>query len=249
METDSVSTPETLTWTNRWSWFFWMVVVSVALQGTEILAAPYLGITVTPGLVALVLLSALLLAAFGAGVGLWLGPSLGWDVLGLRGFRRAAALATLAGVPLGAAQAIFAARFLVTIGLHLTLPPLWLGVIGSLAGAIREEIIYRMGLMTLLTWLGVKLFRQGKPSAATVWIANILTSLAFGAQHFSSDAAQVSGHISPVAFAALVIAYHGVAGLVFGWLYWRRGVLSAMVGHFVTDLVINVLTVIPGFIV
>jgi len=117
------------------------------------------------------------------------------------------------------------------------------------SGSARLEIIYRMGLMTLLVWLGARLFRQAKPTAAIVWTANILTALAFGAQHFSSDAAQVSGHISPAAFAALVITYHGLAGLLFGWLYWRRGTLAAMMGHFAADLTINLLTVIPGFII
>jgi membrane protease YdiL (CAAX protease family) len=225
------------------------VAISVALEGAEILAAPYLKITVTLALVALVLLSALLLAAFGAGVGLWLGPSLGWDVLGLRGFRRAWLVAALVGALLGVAQALVAARFLAPFGLHFTPAPLWLGAIGALAGAVREEIIYRMGLMTLLVWLGARLLRQTKPSAGLVWVANILTSLAFGAQHFSSDGAVLSGHISPVAFAALVITYHGIAGLVFGWLYWRRGALAAMTGHFVTDMVISVLNAIPGFII
>jgi membrane protease YdiL (CAAX protease family) len=150
---------------------------------------------------------------------------------------------------MGAAQGTFAARFLAALGLKLSLPPLWLGVIGGIAGAFREEIIFRMGLMTLLIWLGVKLFRQVRPSVALVWVANILTAIAFGAMHYASDSVQVSGSISPVAFAVLVTTYHGLAGLLFGWLYWKRGTLAAMVGHFTTDLVITLLAAIPGFVV
>jgi membrane protease YdiL (CAAX protease family) len=248
IEETSSATPEPLTGRRRWMLFVWLIVLSVALEGAEILAAPFLHITVTAPLVVEVLGAAALLAAAGAGIGLWLGPSLGWDILGLRGWRRGGAIAVGAGLVMGAAQAIFAARFLVTLGLNLTLPPLWLGVIGGLAGAFREEIIFRMGLMTLLTWLGVKLFRQKRPSAALVWTANILTAIVFGAMHYSSDSAQVSGAISPQAFAALVITYHGLAGLLFGWLYWRRGTLAAVAGHFTTDLTITLLSAIPGFI-
>jgi hypothetical protein len=29
---------------------------------------------------------------------------------------------------------------------------------------------------------------------------------------------------------------------VYGWLYWRRGLLSAMVAHFATDVVLHGLT-------
>jgi membrane protease YdiL (CAAX protease family) len=100
----------------------------------------------------------------------------------------------------------------------------------------------------LLVWLGARLFRQAKASVAIIWVANILTAVVFGAQHLSSDGAVVSGHVSPAVFTALVIAYHAAAGLVFGWLYWRRGALAAMLGHFGADLVITLLDLIPGFI-
>jgi len=29
---------------------------------------------------------------------------------------------------------------------------------------------------------------------------------------------------------------------VFGWLYWRRGILTAMASHFCADLILHVLT-------
>lgn len=233
---------------NRWMVFCWLVVVSVALEGAELLAAPYLHLTLTALLAAGVLLSALLLAAFGAGIGLWLAPTLNWDALGLGVFRRSAPIAALAGLLIGALQAVVAARLLGQLGLHQTPPPLWLGVVGALAGAVREEIIYRMGLMTLLAWLGMRLLRQSSVSAGLAWAANILTSLIFGAQHLASDGAAVSGHVSPAGFVALVITYHAAAGLVFGWLYWRRGALAAMLGHFGADMAIVLLDLVPGFI-
>jgi membrane protease YdiL (CAAX protease family) len=248
MATESAIASKTGAQRARWAVSCWLVALSVALEGAELLAAPFLHIALTWLIAIGVLLSALVLAAFGAGVGLWLGPAIGWDVLGRAGFLRSAPMAAFAGLLIGALQAVVAARLLGQLGLHQTPPPLWLGVIGALAGAVREEIIYRLGLMTLLVWLGMRLMRQRDPSLAVIWIANILTAIVFGAQHLSSDGAAVSGHVSPVVFTALVISYHAAAGLVFGWLYWRRGVLAAMLGHFGSDLAISLLDVIPGFI-
>jgi membrane protease YdiL (CAAX protease family) len=37
------------------------------------------------------------------------------------------------------------------------------------------------------------------------------------------------------------IALNAVGGLVFGWLYWKRGIEMAMLGHFSADIVLHVL--------
>jgi hypothetical protein len=38
----------------------------------------------------------------------------------------------------------------------------------------------------------------------------------------------------------LIFVGNGAPGVVFGWLYWRRGLYSAMLAHFGLDLVIKV---------
>jgi membrane protease YdiL (CAAX protease family) len=40
---------------------------------------------------------------------------------------------------------------------------------------------------------------------------------------------------------AFIFVGNGVPGLVFGWLYWRRGLYAAMITHFGLDLVTKVL--------
>lgn len=40
---------------------------------------------------------------------------------------------------------------------------------------------------------------------------------------------------------AVIFDGNGAPGVVFGWLYWRRGLYSAMLAHFGLDLVIKVL--------
>jgi hypothetical protein len=34
---------------------------------------------------------------------------------------------------------------------------------------------------------------------------------------------------------------NGIGGIVFGWLYWRNGLESAMTAHFSADIVVHVM--------
>lgn len=57
-------------------------------------------------------------------------------------------------------------------------------------------------------------------------------------------------HVSLTPFwIAYRVIYHGFAGVVFGWLYWRRGLLSAMMGHFAADVVLAVLNAVLAVLV
>ena len=49
--------------------------------------------------------------------------------------------------------------------------------------------------------------------------------------------------LTPLVIARTLVL-NGLAGVVFGWLYWRRGLLAAMVAHFTFDLV--VLAIVPA---
>jgi len=35
---------------------------------------------------------------------------------------------------------------------------------------------------------------------------------------------------------------NGLGGLAFGWLYWKQGLESAMMAHFLADIVLHVIT-------
>jgi membrane protease YdiL (CAAX protease family) len=119
-------------------------------------------------------------------------------------------------------------------------PDVWLGLLAALYGGIDEEILLRLGLMTLLVWLGSKITRtRGRPGPGLMWTANILAALLFGLGHLPATAS-VLPLTGIVIFRAIVL--NGLAGIVFGWLYWRHGILTAMASHFCADLVLHVLT-------
>jgi membrane protease YdiL (CAAX protease family) len=119
----------------------------------------------------------------------------------------------------------------------------WHGLLASFYGGIAEELQLRLFLMTLLAWLAARLSRRA-PTGRMYWAAIVLAALLFGAGHLPA-AAQLWPLDAFVVFR--VVALNAVAGIVFGWLYWRRGLEAAIVAHFAADLVLHVAApLLPG---
>ena len=116
-------------------------------------------------------------------------------------------------------------------------PPAWQGLLASFYGAIPEELLMRLGLMTLLVWLGARLTHASVPRPAVVWTAIVITALLFGVGHLPTTATVLS--LTPLVIARALLL-NGIGGIVFGWLYWKRGLLAAMLAHFSADIVLHV---------
>lgn len=83
-------------------------------------------------------------------------------------------------------------------------------------------------LRIALAWLLARV--HGMPTRPWVLFAAIVFAAAvFGAGHLPL-AARLVPLTSDV--VARVIAYNALGGLVFGWLYWKRGLEHAMLAHF-----------------
>lgn len=96
-----------------------------------------------------------------------------------------------------------------------------------LYGGITEEILMRFGLMTLLVWIAAKIFKGKKPSI--YWIGIILAALIFAVGHFPM-VFQVIGKPSPILISYVLLG-NSIGGVVFGWLYWKKGLESAFLAH------------------
>jgi membrane protease YdiL (CAAX protease family) len=120
-------------------------------------------------------------------------------------------------------------------------PPAWQGFLASFYGGIAEEVLLRLFLFTLLAWLGSRVSRtpEGRPTTAILWLANILSAILFGLGHLPATAAIGLPMDALVVSRALVL--NGLAGLVFGWFYWKFGLESAMLAHFSADIVLHVI--------
>jgi len=122
-------------------------------------------------------------------------------------------------------------------------PPLYARV---LYGGITEEVLLRWGLMTVFTWLMWRFVQRksGAVNAGLVWVAIAASAILFAAGHLPL-AHFLIGSLNGLV-VLFVIGLNAAFGLLFGWLYWRRGLESAMVAHAVTHLVNYVATQIQG---
>jgi membrane protease YdiL (CAAX protease family) len=136
----------------------------------------------------------------------------------------------------------FFARHLPRLAASTTInPPAWQGFLASFYGGITEELLLRLGVMSFFVWLLAKVWRDGNgfPKASAFLVANVLAALLFGLGHLPATAALLP-LTKLVVVRALVL--NGLPGLVFGWLYWKRGLESAMVAHFAADVILHVVT-------
>jgi membrane protease YdiL (CAAX protease family) len=119
-------------------------------------------------------------------------------------------------------------------------PPAWQGFLASFYGGISEEVLLRLFVMSLLVWLGsfVSKTAEGRPTSVVFWISNILAAVLFGLGHLPATASILP--LTPLVITRAIIL-NGVGGLAFGWLYWKRGLESAIIAHFTADIVLHVL--------
>jgi membrane protease YdiL (CAAX protease family) len=126
------------------------------------------------------------------------------------------------------------------LNLQTSQPAAWKGLLASFYGGIAEEIALRLFVMSLLVWLGKFISKtpQGNPSNAVFWTGNILAAVLFGVGHLPTMSMVIP--LTPLVITRTIIL-NALVGVVCGWLYWKRGLESAMLAHFSADLVLHVL--------
>ncbi|WP_435073748.1 CPBP family intramembrane glutamic endopeptidase [Halorubrum sp. HHNYT27] len=99
-----------------------------------------------------------------------------------------------------------------------------------LYGGITEELLLRFGLMSVLAFVGWRVIghRTDGPRPVVMWTAIVVSAVLFGVGHLPALAQSVD--LTP-ALIARTILLNAVAGIIFGWLYWRRSLEVAMVAH------------------
>jgi membrane protease YdiL (CAAX protease family) len=187
-------------------------------------------------------------------IGLRLGQTVGLDSPFARAFayrepmpvpgKRNWAMACMAGSVTGLAVMGFDKAFQPFMP-AMTLPAmapveLWKRILACFYGGISEELICRLFFMTLLIWILRKFSRRSQfaPAAWMIWTGILGATFLFGVGHLPTAAAVWP--LTPVVIARTVLL-NAVAGIPFGFLYWRKGLEHAMVAHFCGDIVLHVL--------
>ncbi|MEC4819581.1 MAG: CPBP family intramembrane glutamic endopeptidase, partial [Scytonema sp. PMC 1069.18] len=194
-----------------------------------------------------------------AGIGLWIASRLG---LGLpliedalnetydrKKIMRFGAIAILAGLVVSALIIALDAvvflqpltRILEPPGIDLTSsrPTFWKGILAAFSAGVVEETIYRLFGLSLLIWVGFRLRKtdDGYPLSVVFLVANVIIAVVFGVSHISNLAMFDVELTTPIVIRLVVL--NGLGALIFGWLYWRFGLETAVVAHVVTDIILQ----------
>jgi membrane protease YdiL (CAAX protease family) len=86
----------------------------------------------------------------------------------------------------------------------------------------------------------MKLFKKNEPTKAGIIISIVLAAIIFGLGHLPITASLIK--LDPLIIGRAVIL-NGIAGIIFGWLFWKKGLESAMIAHFTADIFL--LTLLP----
>ena len=117
----------------------------------------------------------------------------------------------------------------------------WKAFLASFYGGIAEEIYFRLFLLSLFVWITWKIrkAKDGGPTDFGIWLSIIVSSIIFGLGHLG-----ITGEITAITAAVVVRALllNGVVSVIFSWLYWKKGLESAMIAHFTVDIVLHVVT-------
>jgi membrane protease YdiL (CAAX protease family) len=215
-----------------------------------------------PAIVALSIAQSALLLGIATFAGLWAARKLGLGAPLLEawsrgaplpgGFRRTSMLATGLGLATGLLLValdvfVFIPRAPEELLRNLPqAPPRWMGLLASFYGAIGEEILLRLFVLSFLA-LGIRyLYRRIVASPISLlpppvfWSANLLAAVLFALGHLPATAQIMP--LTPLVIAR-ALALNGIAGVIAGWLFWRRGLEAAMLYHFATDLVLHAIFV------
>jgi len=123
-------------------------------------------------------------------------------------------------------------------------PSAWQGLLASFYGATSEEILLRLGALSVFALAFRTMARRMRGAnreltlpTGVFWAANFAAALLFGLGHLPATAA-----LAPLSAALIIraIVLNGTAGIVFGALYRRYGLEWAMASHFGVDIVAHV---------
>jgi hypothetical protein len=105
-------------------------------------------------------------------------------------------------------------------------------IVGILYGGVTEEIMVRWGLMSILA---VLLSRLGLRRDLAIAAAIVAAAMLFALGHLPALGALVE---LDAALIGRTLVLNTGAGVIFGWLYWKHCLETAIAAHAVTHLVI-----------
>ncbi|MDY9923619.1 CPBP family intramembrane glutamic endopeptidase [Methanobacterium sp.] len=229
------------------------IIASLLVLPYALALSPALASVFTPVVLIAQLIQSIILFAIAILVGLTLYKRVGFKMPILEGWLEgkevgnylksilgiSVGLGVLAGILIIIFSFLFTSASSVLQGAELTVP-LWKSFLASFYGGIGEEILFRLFVMTVIVWIFYKIKKtpEGKPTTIGISLAIIITAILFGIGHLPITGSIIA--ITPLVIARAIVL-NGIGAIIFGWLYWKKGLESAMISHFSADIVLHVL--------
>ncbi|MDO5980339.1 CPBP family intramembrane glutamic endopeptidase [Flavivirga spongiicola] len=108
----------------------------------------------------------------------------------------------------------------------------------SFSAGISEEIMFRLGLMSLIIAIIQFLKKVENASNKIVWSGIIISAVFFGLIHLPLSKNFVE--LTPFTISVTMIG-NLITGSIFGWIFWKQGLLIAIISHIAFDIVFHVI--------
>ncbi|MFT5194421.1 MAG: membrane protease YdiL (CAAX protease family) [Cellvibrionaceae bacterium] len=107
-----------------------------------------------------------------------------------------------------------------------------------LYGGITEEILVRWGIMSLFVWV---LYRLTQPKETPVKSYNylfgiIISAILFGLGHLPA-ASLLTSELTTLLIVYIILG-NAIFGFIAGYLFWKKGLESAILAHIITHLIL-----------
>ena len=239
----------------NWKIFFILLIACVL---TALMVIPYsleltaIEVKITPLILALTVIQNLIMFAIVIFFGLILSKQIGMglpiieNILEKKNQTKEITSILIPSIILGLAAGVLIVLLALFFNIHelnnseISISP-WKAFLASFYGGIGEEVLLRLFLVSLFVWITFKIkkSKDGMPTNFGVWLSIFLSAIVFGLGHLPTTA-QIVPLTGIIILRAIVL--NGVGGIIFGWLYWKKGLESAMIAHFSADIVLHIIT-------
>ena len=100
-------------------------------------------------------------------------------------------------------------------------------------GGITEEILMRFGVMTFVVWILSQLTKS--KISWIYWVGILVSSLLFGIGHLPMVNSLVEN--PTIELISYIVVGNSIGGLIFGWLYWKKGLETSIIAHIFTHFI------------
>ena len=116
----------------------------------------------------------------------------------------------------------------------------WKSFFASFYWWIGEEILLRLFFMTFVVWILSKITKikeKVSDNNKIMWSSIIISAITFGVFHLPIVANIID--LTPLVIIR-TISLNWIWGVVFGRIYWKKSLESAMISHFSADIILHV---------